>query len=164
MKKSAKKLIALLLTAVMLLGCGLISASAAEADYSLIYSAYGRFGPYVLSYVNGYKNSLGDAGVLEIPAEISGAFDILLTEVADNAFAYYNPTDTNAAKYNKEIKELVFSDLAAVLGEQSSAIGPFVIGDHSFYNLAKLEKVVIKGDVIIEDYAFANCASATWSL
>lgn len=160
MKKSAKKLIALLLTAVMLLGCGLVSASAAEADYSLIYPAYGRFGPYILCTVNGYKDSLGDAGVLEIPAEISGAFDILLTQVADNAFAFYNPTDANAAKYSKELKELIVPDLADALGEQVSGVGgAFVIGDHAFYNLAALEKVVIKGDVVLKDYAFANCAN-----
>ncbi|MBR2413353.1 MAG: leucine-rich repeat protein [Clostridia bacterium] len=160
MKKSAKKLIALLLTAVMLLGCGLVSASAAEADYTLIYPAYGRFGPYILCSVNGYQNSLGDEGLLEIPAEISGVFDILLTQVADNAFAFYNPTDTNAAKYSKELKKLVVPDLESVLGEQVAGIGgAFVIGDHSFYNLAALETVVIKGDVVLKDYAFANCAN-----
>jgi len=160
MKKSAKKLIALLLTAVMLLSCGLVSASAAEADYTLIYPAYGRFGPYILCSVNGYQNSLGDAGVLEIPAEISGVFDVLLPQIADNAFAYYNPTDTNAAKYNEELKELIVPDLTAVLGEQVAGVGgAFVIGDHAFYNLAGLEKVVIKGDVVLKDYAFANCTN-----
>ena len=41
MKKSAKKLIAILLAAVMLVSCGLVSVSAAEADYELIYGIDG---------------------------------------------------------------------------------------------------------------------------
>ncbi len=160
MKKSAKKLIALLLTAVMLFGCGLVSASAAEADYSLIRPPYGKYGPYILCSVNGYKNSLGDAGVLEIPAEISGAFDILLTNVSDKAFEFVKEGyDTDADTYNKELKELIVPDLGSVLTKEQLADigGAFVIGERAFCNLASLTKVVIKGDVVLKDYAFANC-------
>ncbi len=147
MKKSEKKLIAILLAALMLLSCGLVSVSAAEADYELIYGIDGYLGSRIKCHVNGYKNSLGDEGVLDIPAEMNAGFKILLTRIADEAFAYFNPTDTNAAKYNKELKELIVAD------------GVAEIGSYAFYNLANLEKVTIKGDVVLKDYAFANCAN-----
>ncbi len=166
MKKSAKKLIALLLTAVMLLGCGLVSASAAGGDFTLRYASAGEtLGYYIVCTVNGYDGSLNDDGVLEIPATVvNGMSDFLLKSVKAKAFAFEKAgADSDADKYNTYLKEVVIPDLYPtymdLLGEE--LIGQFdtrfTIGAQAFAGLASLEKVVIKGDVVIEDSAFANC-------
>ena len=103
MKKSAKKLIALLLTAVMLLGCGLVSASAAGSDFALRYASAGEtLGYYIVCTVNGYDGALNDEGVLEIPATVvNGMSDFLLKSVKAKAFAFEKAgADTDADKAN----------------------------------------------------------------
>lgn len=145
MKKFTKKMIALFLAVMMLMGCGLVSAFAAEANYTLSYLPDGYIGSRIKCGVTGYINSLGDAGILDIPAELNIGQRIILTRITDEAFAYNNPTNTNAAKYNNEIKEVVLAD------------GVARIGKSAFYNLQNLTKVTIKGDVVVEDGAFANC-------
>ncbi len=165
MKKSAKKLIALLLTAVMLFGCGLVSASAADA-FALRYASAGEtLGYYIVCTVNGYDGALKDDGKLTIPATVvNGMSDFLLKSIKAKAFAFEKAgADADADKYNTYLKEVVVPDLyptyLELLGED--LIGQFdtryVIGERAFYNLAALEKIVIKGDVVVGDYAFANC-------
>ncbi len=148
MKKSALKAISLLLAVTMLLGCGLVSAFAAEADYQILYGVDKNVGLKAECYVTGYNGTLGDEGLLTFPAEISmGYFTICLLRVNDKAFGYLNPTDTIAAKYSDEVKELV---IPASIKE---------VGAQSFYNLENLEKVTFEGDIVISDEAFANCAN-----
>ncbi|MBQ6862814.1 MAG: leucine-rich repeat protein [Clostridia bacterium] len=146
MKKNAIKVISMLLAVAMLLSCGLVSAFAAEADYQILYGVESSTGMKANCYVTGYNGTLGDEGLLTFPAEISmGYFTIYLHRVEDKAFGFLNPTDTIAAKYSEEVKELVVPATIKSVGSQS------------FYNLANLEKVTFEGDIVIGEKAFANC-------
>lgn len=149
MKRSAKKAISLLLAVMLMLSFGALPVFAeeeTEPSYTISYKVDGYLGSNIKGIVSDYDNSLGEAGVLDIPAEQSnGGFKVVYVAIADKAFAYYNATDADAVKYNKEIKEVVIAD------------GIEKVGGQAFYNLANLEKVTFKGDVVLEESAFANC-------
>lgn len=146
MKKSALKAISMLLAAVMLFSCSIVSAFAAEEDYQILYGVETNTGMRADCYVTGYNGTLGEEGFLTFPAELSmGFFTICLVRVEDKAFGYLNPTDTIAAKYSDELKELVIPASIKKVGLQS------------FYNLENLEKVTFEGDIVIGEQAFANC-------
>lgn len=149
MKKSARKILSLLLVAAMLFSFGAVSAFAEETEpaYEITYGLLDEYvGSKIKGTVKGYENSLGEDGLLEIPASYSGGgIKVLFTEIAEKAFAYFNATNISAVKYNKEIKEVVVAD------------GIEKVGTQAFCNLAKLEKITFKGDIVIDEAAFEDC-------
>lgn len=146
MKKSAIKTISVLLAVLMLLSCGLVSAFAVEANYSVLFSKGETVGlENYACVVTGYMGTLGDEGLLHLPNVVQvGYFTSYFEEVGEEAFCYSDGNDV-AKLYSDEIKEVVIESEFKVINAAA------------FANLANLEKVTIEGDIEIAEGAFENC-------
>lgn len=138
MKSASKKLLAIVLAALMTVSCAAV-AFATDGDFG--YST-NPDGSYAVS--GDFEGTIGSDGVLTLPVEHPEDKETY-TSVDDEAFMYDEgePAD-----------EFLVDVTSIVVPANIKTIGA-----SAFEGLPSVEKVVFKGDVTLEKRAFADCAT-----
>lgn len=157
MKSVSKKLLSLVLAALMIVSCAVV-AFAADEDFS--YRAKDD-GTYAVTLFSG---EIGKDGVFTLPVK-HPRYGAVYTSVDEDAFKYaYGNPDLSFLENVKSIvvpanitliEASAFEGLPAL--EKVTFKGDITLGRRAFANCSALKEVIFEGNMTLKEEAFADC-------
>ena len=149
MKTLCRRIVAVLIAAMMVLTLG-VSALAAAEDQT-----YDRDPSQTEKLITGYKENGKENGVLDLMPSVKATvkdgdkfvvYNFTFIGVQANAFNRNDASVNDTTKaFLEKVKELIVEE------------GIKEIGSYAFANMPALEKVTFKGDAELSDHVFLNC-------
>lgn len=137
MKSVSKKFLSVVLAALMVISCAAV-AFAADADFDYIPNEDRSYA------VHGFYGTIGGDGVFTLPVQHPD-HKKMYTSVEDEAFMYIEGEPECA--FLDDVKTIVVPDNIKLIGASS------------FRGLPAVESIIFKGDVTLDENAFADCAT-----